>query len=254
MAANDSTAIPIKNQAYRVYFPIMDADGDLVSGALGVDSEISKDGVAFIDVIAEAIEIAPASGMYYLDLTATEMDADSVVLIVKTTTPDAKTTPMVLYPAEPTDIIVDLEDIKGVTFDTATDSLEAIRDRGDIAWLTGAGGSSPTVEQIRQEMDDNSVDLNTIVTNTSGLPTLAEIEASTVLAKQEDLLRAIGLMQENHFMDNTVYDGANNLTSARIRLYGVAGSVGTDNDVIATYTVTAVYTGMDLDTFGVVRI
>ena len=30
--------------------------------------------------------------------------------------------------------------IKGATFDTSTDSLEAIRDRGDAAWITGAGG------------------------------------------------------------------------------------------------------------------
>ena len=31
--------------------------------------------------------------------------------------------------------------MKGATFAGATDSLEAIRDRGDAAWLTGAGGS-----------------------------------------------------------------------------------------------------------------
>ena len=34
-----------------------------------------------------------------------------------------------------------LADIAGATFSTATDSLEAIRDRGDAAWITGAGGS-----------------------------------------------------------------------------------------------------------------
>ncbi len=38
-------------------------------------------------------------------------------------------------------IPADIDDIKGATFDTATDSLEAIRDRGDAAWTTGAGGS-----------------------------------------------------------------------------------------------------------------
>lgn len=31
--------------------------------------------------------------------------------------------------------------MKGATFDGATDSLEAIRDRGDAAWVTGGGGS-----------------------------------------------------------------------------------------------------------------
>lgn len=34
-----------------------------------------------------------------------------------------------------------LNDIQGATFSTSTDSLEAIRDRGDAAWTTGAGGS-----------------------------------------------------------------------------------------------------------------
>jgi len=32
----------------------------------------------------------------------------------------------------------------GQTFDATTDSLEAIRDRGDAAWVTGGGGAAPT--------------------------------------------------------------------------------------------------------------
>jgi hypothetical protein len=34
-----------------------------------------------------------------------------------------------------------INDIQGATFSSATDSLEAVRDRGDAAWVTGAGGS-----------------------------------------------------------------------------------------------------------------
>lgn len=100
MAASDAKPFPIKNQAYRVTFPILDADGDLVAGAAGLDSEVSKDAGTFADVTAEATEIATSSGMYYLDLTATEMNADTVALIVKTTTTGAKTTPIVLYPMD----------------------------------------------------------------------------------------------------------------------------------------------------------
>lgn len=100
MAASDATPFPIKNQAYRVTFPILDADGDLVTGAAGLDSEVSKDGGTFADVTAEATEIATDSGMYYLELTAAEMNADTVALIVKTTTTGAKTTPIVLYPMD----------------------------------------------------------------------------------------------------------------------------------------------------------
>ncbi|MEA3281798.1 MAG: hypothetical protein U9Q68_04435, partial [Euryarchaeota archaeon] len=38
-----------------------------------------------------------------------------------------------------------LTDIKGATFAGATDSLEAIRDRGDAAWTTGSGGSAADI-------------------------------------------------------------------------------------------------------------
>lgn len=98
MAASDATPFPIKNQAYRVTFPILDADGDLVTGATGLDSEVSKDAGTFADCTNEATEIATSSGVYYLDLTATEMNADTVAIIVKTTSTGAKTTTIVLYP------------------------------------------------------------------------------------------------------------------------------------------------------------
>lgn len=54
------------------------------------------------------------------------------------------------------------------------------------------------------------------------------------------LKRVLGLVQENMYLDNTVYSGEN-LTSARLRIYSVAGSVGTDSDVLATYALTAVF-------------
>lgn len=43
--------------------------------------------------------------------------------------------------------------MKGATFDTATDSLEAIRDRGDATWITGAGGSAAdTADAVLDEI------------------------------------------------------------------------------------------------------
>ena len=78
-------------------------------------------------------------------------------------------------PSNIDDILVDtgtiipaqLNNMSGSGFLTSTDSLEAIRNRGDVAWLTGAGGSSPTVEEIRTEMDDNSTKLAAILTDTT---------------------------------------------------------------------------------------
>jgi len=129
-----------KGAAFTLVFPILDADGDLVSGATGLDSEISKDGGTFVDCTNEATEIATSSGMYSLALTATEMNADIVAIIVKTTTTGAKTTPIVIYTSGQTldeidanvDAILEdtgttlethLTDIKGTGFVKDTHSL-----------------------------------------------------------------------------------------------------------------------------------
>ena len=108
MASTDARPIPQKNVAYRVTFPILDADGDLVTGAAGLDSEVSKDAGTFADCTNEATEIATSSGVYYLDLTSTEMNADTVAIIVKTSTSGAKTTTIVMYPEETGDIRVNV--------------------------------------------------------------------------------------------------------------------------------------------------
>jgi hypothetical protein len=98
MASTDASPVPVKNKAWRVTFPILDSTGSLVTGATGLDSEVSKDGGTFADCTNEATEIATGSGVYFLDLTATEMNADTVAIIVKTTTSGAKTTTLVCYP------------------------------------------------------------------------------------------------------------------------------------------------------------
>lgn len=120
MAASDARPVPIKNTAFRAVFPILDADGDLVTGATGLDSEVSKDQGTFADCTNEATEIATSSGIYYLDLTSTEMNADCVAVIVKTTSTGAKTTVLVFYPEETGDINVDVTAWLGTAVSTPT--------------------------------------------------------------------------------------------------------------------------------------
>ncbi len=123
MAATDARAIPFKNQAYRVTFPLYDADGDPVIGAAALDSEVSKDAGAFADCTNEATEIG-TSGIYYLDLTSTEMNADTVAIRVQTSTVGAKTTVIILYPQETADLVVTVganNDKTGYTASTVTD-------------------------------------------------------------------------------------------------------------------------------------
>jgi hypothetical protein len=51
--------------------------------------------------------------------------------------------------------------------------------------------------------------------------------------------RIAGMVHENVWIDRPVYDGSANLISARVRIYSDGASVGTVNDVIGTYEVTA---------------
>jgi hypothetical protein len=84
-----------KNVATRIVFPIVDADGDFVTGASSLDSEIDTfaDGSnpdGFTDCTNEATEIG-TTGIYYLNLTQSEMNNDYIVVQVKTGTAGAKT-------------------------------------------------------------------------------------------------------------------------------------------------------------------
>jgi len=143
MASTDARPVPIKNTAFRAVFPILDADGDLVTAASALDSEVSKDEGTFTDCSNEATEIATSSGMYYLDLTSTEMNADCVAVIVKTSTSGAKTTVLVFYPQESGDIKVDVQSwlATAVNADTAgypSTTIKVGTGTGEINTSSGA--------------------------------------------------------------------------------------------------------------------
>ena len=95
---NNALPYPVYGVPFGIEFPILDADGDLVTGAADLDSEKSLNGDTFADCTNEATEIATSSGIYYLLLTAAEMTADVVAVIVKTSSSGAKTTVLTLYP------------------------------------------------------------------------------------------------------------------------------------------------------------
>jgi hypothetical protein len=150
MASTDARPVPIKNTAFRAVFPIYDADGDLVTGATGLDSEVSKDQGTFADCTNEATEIATSSGMYYLDLTSTEMNADCVAVIVKTSSSGGKTTVLVFYPNEAGDIDVDVTSWNGTavaTPDTAGYPKITIKSgtgTGEVSLTSGIAAVNPT--------------------------------------------------------------------------------------------------------------
>jgi hypothetical protein len=94
---NNATEYPIYGLPYTLAFPILDADGDVVTGATGLDSEVSLNGDTPADCTNEATEIG-TSGQYYLSLTAAEVTADIVSGVTKTSSSGAKTTCWDLYP------------------------------------------------------------------------------------------------------------------------------------------------------------
>jgi hypothetical protein len=71
---------------------------------------------------------------------------------------------------------------------------------------------------------------------------------------KDKITRLLGLVQENTVMDNQVYDISGNLTSSRVRTYDTkahaqaAGVTG----LVATYTMTASYSGSQLTNYSVV--
>ncbi len=85
----------------------------------------------------------------------------------------------------------------------------------------------------------------------------ADVTASTaaiLAAINPKLDRALGLMHENSYLDQTIFDGSNNMTSGRFRIYDskanalAAGVTG----LVATYTITASYVGENVQTYSVV--
>ena len=95
---NNALPYPVYGAPWGVAFPMLDADGDLVTGATTPDAEISKNGDSFADCTNESVEIANTSGVYYLLLTGTEMTADVVAVIAKSATAGMKTTVLTFYP------------------------------------------------------------------------------------------------------------------------------------------------------------
>lgn len=114
--------------------------------------------------------------------------------------------------------------------------------KGSIKWDTGGGGPVYATEDYDVEglIDMIEADTNEMQ---GKLPTNNIVGSLVKTDKDDEINRILGLVHENTYIDQPGYDDNKNLTSARLRVYSVAGSVGTDNDVLATYTITAVGDG-----------
>ena len=98
---NNALPYPVYGCPWVVVFPVLDEDGDPVTGAT-CDSEVSKNGDTAVDCTNEGVEIgfdtATNKGMYYLILTAAEMTADIVCVTVYGGATTTQATCITLYP------------------------------------------------------------------------------------------------------------------------------------------------------------
>lgn len=77
-------------------------------------------------------------------------------------------------------------------------------------------------------VDDTTDDFNSVYT-----------EQLNINIDKNKIDRILGLVHENIFIDQTVFDEYGNMTSARLRVYDTAANVSTDNGVIGAYRITA---------------
>jgi hypothetical protein len=118
--------------------------------------------------------------------------------------------------------------------------------------LTSAYDPAKTCFQASSWVAPDNTNIGNIWTETQTHPTLSEIEATTVLAKdstvakQADLLRGLGLMMENHVEDDIVRNASNLKTSSKFYLYNSKANALTHDKVtgiIAIYTISVTYDG-----------
>jgi hypothetical protein len=171
MAASDARWPPLKNAAWRVTFPLLDADGDLVPGGASdtPDSERSIDNGTFADCSNEFVEVATNSGMYYLDLNASEMNGDCIAIICKTATAGTKTTPIVVYPVSGgfNELVTDHDKTQSdiALIDAAIDSDALLADadhdktQSDIALLSAKADSDQTLNLADHDKTQSDIAL-----------------------------------------------------------------------------------------------
>ena len=54
-----------------------------------------------------------------------------------------------------------------------------------------------------------------------------------------NIIKTLGLVHHNFYIDQTTYDDFGNMVSGRVRIYSDSASVGTNTNIIETYLITA---------------
>ena len=114
---------------------------------------------------------------------------------------------------------------QNINIQATADAIQLVTDT-----LPPSGEYDARLVTIQSDLDD----VTQYWADLSSLATSAQI-----VDLQTDITKLLGLNHENIYMDQPIWDVDENLTSLRIRTYSSPLSVGTEDNVIATYRVTA---------------
>lgn len=121
--------------------------------------------------------------------------------------------------------------------------------------LVGGPGGDPVAYSpgVQTLLIQSAASTLIIFEGTSGL---TEDESDALLALENNVARALGLMQENFQIDQctyTTYQGMKLMTAGRIRVWSDSASVGTTSNIIAEYQITSNWTNDEMDDYTVVK-
>ncbi|MFN8563605.1 MAG: hypothetical protein U0703_18765 [Anaerolineae bacterium] len=185
MASSDALPIPRKNTAFRVYFPMIKNDGSVITGWTGAAASVSKDGGTAASATNTPTEIASSFGVGYLDLTATEMNADAVVVKATVTNSGALAQVVVLYPQEAGDIRANAtywNDTAVATPDTAGYPKVTVKDGTGAGEIDLTSGKVDVNDKTGFGLADGAITAAKIASNAIDADAVAADAASEIAA------------------------------------------------------------------------
>lgn len=149
-----------------------------------------------------------------------------------------------------------LTDIKGATFDGATDSLEAIRNRGDAAWITATGFLDAA--GVRGAVGLASANLDTQLSGILSKGNDIEADTQDIQSRLPAALvggridSSVGALAANVITDTAINAGA--ITAAKIAAAAITATQAPNLDAaVSTRLATAGYTAPDNTTITEIR-
>ena len=235
-----------KNVATYITFPIVDADGDIVTGAAGLDSEIDQwtDAAApngFADCTNEATEIS-TTGEYYLSLAQAEMNTDYIIIQVKTSTSGAKTQHILIRTIVGDPLNVATTDDGGAINVTSGKVDEVATLTGHTAQTgdTYARLGAPVGASISADIAAVKSDTAAILTDTAAMDTSTELR--TLLTGSDTAVSTltassnIGINWANIAAPTTTVNLSGTTISTSQAVASVSGAVGSVTGAVGSVT------------------